>query len=261
MQLHYEQFEFNRVVQEINRYVNTDLSSFYMESIKDTVYTDSRHASQRLEAQSVLLQIYTGLLCFLAPITPLLIEEAQEYAPEPVKHMASKVDLTRRRSDSLEKDLPWLLRASGAVKSAQEMARAAKKMGPSLQCEVLFQVAEAPDDSNDRAERSVLQYLNTLESLLVVSGVHVCRGYESQSVRSAEWAYHTNFDIYGSEVTAHVYAPRKSKCVRCWKYTADTRTDEKDALCDRCETVVDELRIHKPELFVSPEPSAPAMAA
>ena len=261
VQLHYEQFEFNRVVQEINRYINTDLSSFYMESIKDTVYTDSRHASQRLEAQSVLLRIYTGLVCFLAPITPLLIEEAQEYATKPVKHMASKVDLTRRRSGTLENDIPWLLRASGAVKSAQEMARAAKKMGPSLQCEVLFQVAEAPDDSNDRAERSVLQYLNTLETLLVVSGVHVRRGYESQSVRSAEWAYHANFDLWGSEVTAHVYAPTKLKCVRCWKYTADTRPDEKDSLCDRCEAVIDELRIHRPELFVPPEPSAAAIAA
>lgn len=259
-QLHYEQFEFNRVVHEMNHYINTDLSSFYIESIKDTVYTDSCHTSHRLEAQSVLLQIYYGLLSLLAPITPLLVEEAWEYATEPIKQLSCKVDLTRRRSDTLEQDLPWLLRASAAVKSAQEQARAAKKLGSSLQCEVLFQVGEAPDNSNDRAQRSLLHYLSTLETLLVVSGVDVCQGSEPQSVRSAEWAYHANFELWGSDITAHVYTPTKSKCIRCRKYTADTGTDEQTALCGRCEAIVDELRIHKPELFVPLEPPA-AMAA
>lgn len=267
---HYEQCDFNRAVQEINRYINTDLSSFYVESIKDTIYADSRHARQRTEVQSVLLQIFSSLQAILYPVTPLLIEEALDYAPNQVKNLTSNPLLREPamvgtdgqwKNETLEEDLPWLLRANGAVKIAQEEARASKKMGSSLQCEVLFQVAEAQGGNESHALQSLKRYRSTLETLLVVSGVDFCQASLLPAVQSAEWEYHADFDLLGSKVTAHVYTPTKAKCIRCWKYDADTTVETKGAICGRCEGVMEELRETRPELFEHTPISAAAIPA
>lgn len=262
---HYEQFDFNRAVHEINRYINTDLSSFYIESIKDTIYADSRSARNRIEAQSVLLQIYSGLLAVLYPITPLLIEEVLDYAPTllnkpPSIPLVSKpiigdiVGQSKCHNRDLEKNLPWLLKANGAVKIAQEEARAAKKMGSSLQSEVLFQICEAPTTNNMDAFESLTHYLPNLETILVVSGVNVSRGTLSTAVESADWSYRAEFDLLGSKVVAHIYTPQKLKCNRCWKYHADMKDGTEDVLCKRCEEVIEELAQTKPDLFTTQSP-------
>ncbi|KAL8794339.1 MAG: hypothetical protein Q9195_003036 [Heterodermia aff. obscurata] len=257
---HYEQFDFKRAVQEINRYINTDLSSSFIESIKDTIYADSSSARSRVEAQSVLLQIYSALQAVLYPITPLLIEEVLDYAPTllnnpPSSPVVSKevladiISRSKLQDGDLEKDLPWLLRANSAVKTAQEEARAAKKMGSSLQSEVLFQLSEAPTTSNRDAFESLTKYQSSLETILVVSGVKVSRGALPAAVESADWSYQAGFDLLGSKVVAHIYTPQKLKCIRCWKYHADIKDGTKDILCKRCEEVIEEIVKRRPDLF------------
>ena len=263
---HFEMFDFNRAVHEINRYINTDLSSFYIESIKDTIYADSRRARSRIEAQSVLFHIYSGLQAILYPITPLLVEEVLDYAPilfnkPPSIPFVSKsiiagiVGQSRCHDRDLEKNLPWLLRANGAVKIAQEEARAAKKMGSSLQSEVLFQVSEAPTTNGSDAFESLTHYRSDLETVLVVSGVSVSKGTLSTALESDNWAYRAEFDLLGSKVTAHIHTPQKLKCIRCWKYHADMKDGTEDALCKRCEVVIEELAKRRPDLFTTLPPS------
>lgn len=261
---HYEQYDFNKAVQEINRYINTDLSSFYIESIKDTIYADPPRARTRLEAQNVLLQILSGLKSVLHPITPLLIEEVLDHAPAIVKKVLDSpilletvlADITGRRKDvGLEEDMPWLLKANGAVKIAQEEARAAKKMGSSLQSEVVFQVPPACTTSDRDALDSLSHHRSNLEDLLVVSAVDVCEGPLPPSVDSAEWRYRTEFDCLGSKVLVHVYAPRKLKCTRCWKYNADSKKEMEDSLCGRCEEALEDLYKRRPDLFTTLSPS------
>ena len=258
--LHYEQFDFNRAVHEINRYINTDLSSFYIESIKDTIYADSRSARSRIEAQSVLLQIYSGLQAVLYPITPLLIEEVLDYAPVLLKQspgiplisqpvMADIIGLSKCHDRDLEKNFSWLLKVNGAVKIAQEEARAAKKMGSSLQSEVLFQVCEAHKTNNPSAFESLTQNRSNLETILVVSGVNVSRSALSAAVESAGWSYRAEFELLGSKVVAHIHTPQKLKCIRCWKYHADVEDGTEDALCKRCKEVTEELAKRRPDLF------------
>ena len=260
--LHYEKFDFNRAVHEINRYINIDLSSFYIESIKDTIYADSHSARSRIEAQSVLLQIHAGLQAVLYPIIPLLIEEVLDYAPTllnklpsvPLVTKPSIADIigrSRCHNPDLEKNLPWLLKANGAVKIAQEEARAAKKMGSSLQSEVLFQVSEAYTTNSVDAFESLTHYQSDLETVLVVSGVNVSKGALSTAVKSANWAYQAEFDLLGSKVVAHIHTPQKLKCIRCWKYHADRKDGTEDLLCRRCEEVIEELAKRRPDLFTT----------
>ena len=257
---HCERLDFNRAIQEINRYINTDFSALYVESIKDTIYADSQTSVNRVQAQLTLFEIYARLQTTLYPVIPLLIEEAWDYTPERIQsfclHPAKReaaVDglcIQHIRTPQLEQDITWLLRVNAAVKSAQELARADKNMGSSLQSQVMFQVPESTHTAHSNPALDALErYKADLEVLLVVSKADVCKGPLPTHVLNSTWSYKVDFEIAGSPVSAHVYAPQKSKCIRCWKYNAYIETEGGAALCARCSEVVENLRVHDPALI------------
>ena len=255
---HCENFEFNKAVSDINKYLTLDLSGFYIEAIKDVVYADGKESGPRVQAQHTLFRIYCQLQAMLAPVTPLLVEEAWDYAPKQIQlfqRMLLTIDghvepsYSDWHNEELEKDLPYLMQANAAVKSAQETARSEKKMGSSLQSDVMFQCGESINGSKSSMLNVLARYRDDLETLLVVSKVDICAGLLPAHVTTAEWNYKAEFDINGSKVVAHVYSPQKAKCIRCWKYTAPVNVKEEDTLCNRCEGVLEGLRWARPELF------------
>ncbi len=255
---HYDKFEFNKAIVDINKYITTDLSGFYIEAIKDVVYASDKHSRSRFQAQYTLFQIYCQLQAMLAPVTPLLVEEAWDYAPKQIQHLQrtlltidghAEMGHSSWYNQQLALDLPFLMQANAAVKSAQERARSEKKMGSSLQSDVMFQCEDSTTESGSPALEVLARYRGDLEKLLVISDLDLCTGPVPAHVSVAEWAYQADFDIGGSKVVAHVYSPQKAKCVRCWKYTAPVEAPEQEALCRRCEAVVEGLRYNNPELF------------
>lgn len=70
----YSKYEFHRGVQIINRWIANDLSSFYLESLKDRLYCG--------DGGGVIEPIFVGLLRMLAPITPVLVEEVWAHRPQ-----------------------------------------------------------------------------------------------------------------------------------------------------------------------------------
>ena len=255
---HYEKFEFNKAIIDINKYITTDLSGFYIEAIKDVVYANSQDSGSRAQAQYTLFQIYCQIQAMLAPVTPLLVEEAWDYAPKQIQHLQrtlltvddpAEIGHSCWHNKQLELDLPYLLQANAAVKIAQEMARSEKKMGSSLQSDVHFQFEESTGERGHSALDVLSRYYDDLETLLVVSKVDICAGSLPAHVSTAAWAYKADFDIDGSKVVAHIHSPRNAKCVRCWKYMAPVEAKPQEALCDRCEGVVEGLRRTTPELF------------
>lgn len=259
---HWELFEVNRAVQEINRYINTDLSALYVESIKDTIYADSPTSKDRAEAQLALFEIYTHLQDMLNPITPLLVEESWDYAPDqirsscihPAKRIAkfSGLPVSIGPNMSLRSSISDLLQANAAVKSAQESARADKKMGSSLQCQIMFQITGSTP-RNEKLHDSLEHHKTLLEKLLVVSKVDVCGTSLPISVTESAWSYKSDFHYAGFPVSAHVFAPLQSKCIRCWKYNARSNDEVQPALCARCSEVIEGLRNEKPALFEEEE--------
>lgn len=255
---HCERFEFSKAVSDINKYITTDLSGFYIEAIKDVVYANGKDSGPRLQAQHMLFRIYCQLQAMLAPVTPLLVEEAWDYAPKQIQHLQRMMltidghvgkDYSDWHDEELELDLPYLMQANAAVKIAQETARSEKKMGSSLQSDVMFQCEESTEGRQSSTLNVLVRYRDDLETLLVVSKVDICAGPLPAHVTTAEWVYKSDFDIKGSKVVAHVYSPQKAKCIRCWKYTAPVKVKEQNTLCNRCEGVLEGLRGTKPELF------------
>ena len=70
---HFKKFEFHNGTQTLNRWISTDLSAFYLEALKDRLYCG--------DGGGALVPIFFGLLRMLAPITPLLVQEAWSHRP------------------------------------------------------------------------------------------------------------------------------------------------------------------------------------
>ena len=267
---HYRRSEFSKAISEINSYINTDLSSFYFECIKDAAYCGT--SSERSHVQRTIYQIFIYLQQMLVPITPLLVEELWDYTPKEVKEWnavppgqrswkdLNPFSLEESAKKQLDIDVTELMKARAAIKSAQELSRNDKNMGDSLQSHVLFDIEAARSQAANPALDLLIGYGNELEDILGVSqvSVHDNRPLSSE-LSKAQWSYPVDFEIFGQRVKARVYEPQLAKCVRCWKFKAPITMKKEEALCKRCESVVEELRLSKPELFedhVTQEPGA-----
>lgn len=199
-----------------------------------------------------MLHVFNHLLGMLAPVTPLLVEEAWDYAPEALKqnatHPLRRVYPTAPESWSNEPfaaDLPLLLASKEAVNAAQEQARGAKQIGSSLESAVVLRLpASSPD-----AYALFRTYESELEALFVVSDVTlVLEGdTDSSSKPLTTSAFSSTFEVgNGAKATVHVSAieqtvPGKAKCGRCWRYAAPADVEADKALCERCAKVCMDL--------------------
>ena len=250
----YGEYKFYKVVNEINTFVNADLSAFYFEVIKDTMYAGSRNVRQK--TQGVLATLLQELLKMLAPVTPHLVEECWEHMPVGMKckdgeenvdmglHPLRQIwgqpyrfPLDANIPPDLEHDLEVFKTLNAAVKVAQEEARNVGKVGSGLACKVDVHL---PPEANLAFKRCIEQWdINgELADLLVVSQAGLHTGTESHGGAKAEWQYKQPLRLGLGEGEPKgevvVLPPDHRKCVRCWKYTAE----EKGVPCGRCWEVL-----------------------
>ncbi|KAK4129761.1 isoleucyl-tRNA synthetase [Parathielavia appendiculata] len=231
---HYQAYEFNKAFAALNRWLTNDLSAFYLEALKDRLYC--------ADGGGVLEPVFVGFLRMLAPVTPVLVEEAWEHRPEWMKEYEEGVlihplrqlywdpivDEDRLTMDprQLRLDVPVLMRAHAAIKAALELARGDKVLGSSLQCAVVLEVPEGG------VLQALERYTDELEAMFVVSSV----GLNGAVPEGVEWKYSEEFELEGKQCKAWVLPPKQAKCPRCWRYVAP----KEDELCGRCEDVVAE---------------------
>ena len=177
-------YEFHKALAHINEYLAKSVSSFYLETIKDSIYCDGV-ALRRYAAQTVLYHIFCQFQHMLGPITPLLIEETYDFTPQVIKDFAGH-PLQRVWEPIPEKwvrdDAGWaqfelhMMQMNTCVKAAQEHARADKLLGQSLACEVeiCFQGYNEASEDLSPGHMSVSNW----EDLLVVSKVMISGGSE-----------------------------------------------------------------------------------
>ncbi|EFW98484.1 isoleucyl-tRNA synthetase [Grosmannia clavigera kw1407] len=226
----FARFEFYKGMAGINRWLANDLSAFYLEAAKDRLYC--------ADGGGVLEPIFLGLMRMLAPVVPMLVEEAWDHAPawltestlHPLRELykAPLIDVARLPGDEaqLRQAIPVVMAAHAAVKAASERARTDKVLGSSLQCSVVLEVPVS----------SAAELLNELgaelDAMFVVSSVAVNAAVPDHD--SVAWRYAAPFEVAGDNCTAWVLPPRQAKCPRCWRYVAE----EEDQLCGRCADVV-----------------------
>lgn len=237
----FDSFEFYKAVNAANRWANLEFSAFYMETIKDRLYTLKADSTSRRAAQTTLFHIYRYLQEVLGPITPLLVEETWEHTPEAIKtqiehplQRVTSIPPSEWQNPALENDYQELMTAHSAINSAQEKGRNEKQIGSSLQSFVHIALPEG-------TESSVLhRYLDELPDIFVVSSVTLSTGESiPEVIEQSEWHHVEEFELNGQVGKAYVYPPQDEKCHRCWRYVIP-KTEDK-SLCGRCEDVIQEF--------------------
>lgn len=254
---YYSKYDFFKGVNLINRYITNDLSAFYFETLKDRIYTG--HKAECQELQKVLGLVFYELLQMLAPVCPLLVEEAWDYAPEVLKrnsvHPARAVWTPLPRAEPqtqtfLNETQTYIDRINTAVKAAQERLRADKKLGSSLESAIAIDngsgspcawftnhFSKAFSGGGEIAGREALgpAQRDELAGLFVVSRVDLLWAPEMKK-SSESYAEEESFVAdeekgWGGNVV--VYQAPAEKCPRCWRY----QKEEENELCGRCEEV------------------------
>jgi isoleucyl-tRNA synthetase len=215
VQRSYSSYDFSQVYQAINRFCAVEISSLYVDVLKDRLYCNAASDSKRRAAQCVLEYLFEGLLRLLAPIIPYTAEEAWRfYVQTESIHMQSFARFTPGPNNPTVRSR-WesILALRSRVNEKLEEARREKNIGKSLEACV------------EIAGKGASQFQGVdLEELFIVSKVILkpTVGEETITVTRAE--------DHGMK-----------KCVRCWKYWDKIgQVDEKNHpdLCERCTKVV-----------------------
>lgn len=230
----YRDYEYHLVYYAIHHFCTVDLSAFYLDVLKDRLYTSGSTSPARCSAQTALYEILATLARLLAPILAYTAEEIWQNMrhlpgdPESV-HLADMPALKEEYFDrELERRWDGLLEVRGAVSKALELARERKLIGTSLEAEV--------EIYPDGAQAELLkEYTGQLPTVFIVSRVEV---YEPGSL-VPEDAYQAN------GLAVRVGKAPGAKCERCWVYDTTVGEDgDHPGLCGRCREV---LREHFPE--------------
>ena len=220
----YDNYEFHVVSHAINDFCVVELSSFYLDIIKDRLYCEERNGLKRRSAQTALFLILDSMTKMFAPILAFTCDEIWLAMPHRTGDDERNVLLNEmvqpytQYALSPEEMARWdrIAAVRTAVNGALVQARADKTSGKSLEAEV---------DLTVTAEDAFLTDMDAadLADLLIVSQVRV---------------------EVGAELTVAVRPPNGAKCMRSWKVLPTVASDAGHPdLCPRCAAVVKNLPV------------------
>jgi isoleucyl-tRNA synthetase len=222
----YTTYEFHLIYHALHNFCALDLSAFYLDILKDRLYTSAPASSQRRGAQTVIHLVLDTLARLMAPILAFTAEEVWQYMPALADKSASvhaaqmPVVRTEWQDDDLDQKWGLLRTVRGEVTKALEAARTGKLIGHPLDAAVTLR-APSP-------YREVLAaYGDILDKLFIVSSV--------QMTEAAEWtdAAYQSQEIEG--LTLMVTKAPGTKCERCWIHATTVGQDQTHpTVCARC---------------------------
>jgi isoleucyl-tRNA synthetase len=207
---HFDVYEFHPVVSKLQIYCSEDLGAFYLDVLKDRLYTTAPKSLARRSAQTALHQISHAMLRWMAPFLSFTAEEAwpvlsgektqgsiffETFAPLPSPNEALLAKWSRIRAirDLANKEIETV-RTTGGV-------------GASLQASLTI-TAGADDAALLRSLGDDLRFVTITSAAMVVDG---------------------------SELAVNVTPSTATKCERCWHYVADVGADAAHpTICGRC---------------------------
>jgi isoleucyl-tRNA synthetase len=224
-----EDFDFHKIATELHNFCAVDLSAFYFDIRKDSIYCDPTRSLRRRAARTVMAEVFSFLTAWLAPITCFTAEEAW---------LARPADVPDGKAESVHlrvyPKIPpqWLDAALGerwrtvrlvrrVVTGALELERAEKRMGSSLQAAPRVHVAP--------------EHLKALEGLdlaeiCITSGGELVEGKGPADGFSLP-------EVAG--VAVEPLLAHGNKCARCWQVLEEVgKSANHPLICRRCEDAV-----------------------
>ena len=225
----YNNYEFHVVTHEINDFCVVELSSFYLDILKDRLYCEDKDGLRRRSAQTALYLILDAMAKLFAPILAFTCDEIWQSMPHRAEddkrnillnQMPENFDAYCLDQAAMDK---WalIMKLRQDVNGVLEKARADKRIGKALEAHVTLK-------TEDEAVKAACQGLNLAEICIV---------------SAADWTEHEE----GAEVGQGVNLPQLSigvseakgeKCPRCWMHSLEANAD---GLCPRCAAVISRM--------------------
>jgi isoleucyl-tRNA synthetase len=219
----YQAFEFHAVYHTLVQYCAADLSSFYLDVLKDRLYCDPANGPRRRSAQTVLHRIARDLALLLAPILPFTTDEVWPLLPgasaeEPVH--AGLFPAAEPVDEEIIASWDGLLEVRATVMKALEEARNAKRIASSLEARVELRGSPEVLAPLRRHEEASTVFPGNLANLFIVSRVDL-----------------TESD---GPLTVAVFRASGGKCERCWTWSERVGSlPVHNAVCERCAAVLE----------------------
>ena len=209
----YDKYDFSNCYHDINQFCVVDMSSFYLDIIKDRLYTEKADSLKRKSAQTVMYYILNSLVKILTPMTSFTAEEIwrqmKHIKSEDVESpMLTKYPVANKEWDNDEIAEKWekIIELKNKVAKELELSRAEKVIGNALDALVTI---KAPKD----------EYSFLMENKELIKDVLIVSQLELEE---------------GKELEIKVEHAKGEKCERCWQYS----TELKDGLCPRCFKII-----------------------
>jgi isoleucyl-tRNA synthetase len=217
----YERFEFYRAYQRIYQFCSVELSSLYLDVLKDRLYADAPASQSRAAALFVLARLHDRLARLLAPLMSHTAEELWDFAPaapeRPVSIHLTEFPDVEPEWDDQARNSRWegLLKLREAVLVALESLRKSKQIGSAQEALVRVATNRPADWLPDR---------ELLAALCIVSDVEIIQDSQASS------------ETITADRSPH------AKCERCWNHRPGVgKCVQHPTLCERCVGVIEEL--------------------
>nr|KJB35028.1 hypothetical protein B456_006G096300 [Gossypium raimondii] len=246
----YENYQFFKIFQIVQRFVNVDLSNFYFDIAKDRLYVGGTTSFTRRSCQTVLAAHLLSLSRVIAPILPHLAEDAWQNLPFQYTIKDGSIAGFVFESKWPSVNEKWLafpaeevdfwgkvLELRTEVNKVLEIARTGKLIGSSLEAKVYLHVSDASLASRLLEMCSVNNDADALHRIFLTSQVEVVPSLDHELVQNIS---HTGeYVVEDDRVWIGVSRADGSKCERCWNYSPQVGSfTEHPTLCGRCFNVV-----------------------
>jgi isoleucyl-tRNA synthetase len=226
----YSDFEFHRVYHALNEFCNSDLSAFYLDVLKDRLYTFAPNHSARRSAQTVIYKITDALARLTAPILSFTADEVWQSLP-PLANRAPSVHLTLFPKPE---DLAPTAHTSQLIADWQNLLNIRSRVVHGLEDLRQEGIIGKAGEANIRIDISTNDF-------------NVLASYPLDSIKELVgiWQFRFRADEHLSDGTVVFNTIGKAvgtKCERCWRYTQDVGKQEKyPTVCHRCAEALDAI--------------------
>ncbi len=226
----FDSYEFYKYFQCLQNFAAVDLSAFYLDIVKDRLYTAGKKSLSRRACQTVMYEILQTLARILVPVMPHQAEDIWQNTPECQKNGMESIVLAdwpkakpEWENEELDIEFSKLLKVREIVSKAIEPLRNSenKVIGSSLEADVLIQCSKGAV-----VEEELLQkYGNDLKDLFIISHAYIGQKADFNSLNEYE----------EDNIKVSVQKAEGEKCGRCWKY----RKLNEDGICEDCKTAIE----------------------
>ncbi len=225
---HYGSFAFHKVYRDVYTFCVYEVSSVYLDILKDRMYTFKADSLERRSGQTAMFELCSALLKVMAPVLAVTTEEAWGYVSFSGRsdsiHLEEWPDANYKAWHDGALDEKWgrLIAVREAVLKKLEEKRSSGEIGSGLEAKVIIASAE------DKYKKLLTDNKDGLRYLFIVSQVEVAD------------APRNGGDV-GQALPVAIYVEKAAgrKCQRCWNYSEQVGKDTNHpTLCERCVQAV-----------------------